>query len=134
MRLPKFFEFGTVLVYLTFTYFQDFFLEFSRHSPCILSRSMLQIVYLPSVNRVFGMQKFTDVLRDSARNFIAPPALMPKSTLLQNHQAKECVDSFFNHCTNLFGTLLQLSGHNRARQRDKLAHLLDDFASLQDEV
>ncbi|XP_043478870.1 N-alpha-acetyltransferase 35, NatC auxiliary subunit [Leptopilina heterotoma] len=112
----------------------DFFLEFSRHSPCILSRSLLQIVYLPSTSRVFGLQSFNDVLRDAARNFIAPPALMPKNVLLQNHQAKECVDTFLNHCANLFGNLLQLSGHNRARQRDKLAHLLDDFATLQDEA
>jgi len=29
---------------------------------------------------------------------------------------------------------MQLCGHNRARQRDKLAHLLEDFATLQDEV
>ncbi|XP_006607214.1 N-alpha-acetyltransferase 35, NatC auxiliary subunit isoform X2 [Apis dorsata] len=112
----------------------DFFLEFSRQSPCILSRSMLQIVYLPTTNRVFGVQNFADVLKDAARSFIAPPVLMPKSTLLQNHQAKEYVDSFMSHCVGLFGSLLQLTGHNRARQRDKLAHLLDDFAILQDEA
>lgn len=95
---------------------------------------MLQIVYLPTTNRVFGNQNFADVLRDAARNFIAPPALTPKSTLLQNHQAKEYVDNFLSHCANFFGTLLQISGHNRARQRDKLAHLLEDFVALQDEV
>lgn len=95
---------------------------------------MLQIVYLPITNRVFGVHNFADVLRDAARNFIAPPVLLPKSTLLQNHQAKEYVDSFLSHCVSLFGNLLQLSGHNRARQRDKLAHLLEDFATLQDEV
>ncbi|XP_012277568.1 N-alpha-acetyltransferase 35, NatC auxiliary subunit [Orussus abietinus] len=112
----------------------DFFLEFSRQSPCILSRSMLQIVYLPTTNRVFGTQNFADVLRDAARNFIAPPSLMPKSTLLQNHQAKEYVDNFLSHCVSIFGSLLQLTGHNRARQRDKLAHLLEEFAALQDEA
>lgn len=112
----------------------DFFLEFSRQSPCILSRSMLQIVYLPTTNRVFGVHNFADVLRDAARNFVAPPSLMPKSTLLQNYQAKEYVESFLSHCVSLFGSLLQLSGHNRARQRDKLAHLLEDFAALQDEA
>lgn len=95
---------------------------------------MLQIVYLPITNRVFGVHNFADVLRDAARNFIAPPVLMPKSTLLLNHQAKEYVDSFLLHCVSLFASLLQLSGHNRARQRDKLAHLLEDFATLQDEV
>lgn len=29
---------------------------------------------------------------------------------------------------------VQVCGYNRARQRDKLARLLDDFASLQDEA
>ena len=94
---------------------------------------MLQIVYLPT-NRVFGTQNFTDALKDAARNFTAPPVLMPKSTLLQNQQAKEYVDSFLAHCGTLFGSLLQLSGHNRARQRDKIAHLLEDFGALHDEV
>jgi hypothetical protein len=32
------------------------------------------------------------------------------------------------------GTLVQICGNNRARQRDKLAHLLEEFAGLQDEV
>ena len=119
---------------LIFSFLQDFFLEFSRQSPCILSRSMLQIVYLPIANRVFGVHNFPDVLKDAAKNFIAPPALMPKSTLLQNHQAKECVDNFLIHCANFFSTLLQTSGHNRARQRDRLAYLFENFAALQDEV
>ncbi|KAK0090668.1 hypothetical protein PV325_009411 [Microctonus aethiopoides] len=112
----------------------EFHLEFSRQSPCILSRSMLQIIYIPGDDRVLGMHNFTDVLKEAARNFTAPPALLPKNTLLQNHQARDCVETFFYHCTSLFGTLLQLTGHNRARQRDKLAHMLEDFATLHDEA
>jgi hypothetical protein len=49
-------------------------------------------------------------------------------------QAKEYVETFLSHCVRPFGNLVQLCGHNRARQRDKLAHLLEDFATLQDEV
>ncbi|GLH12633.1 N-alpha-acetyltransferase 35, NatC auxiliary subunit homolog [Gryllus bimaculatus] len=112
----------------------DFFIDFSRHGPCILSRSILQLLYLPQSNKVFGTLSFVDVLRDAAKNFIFPPALMPKSTLLNNPQAKEYVDTFLNHCVRPFGNLIQLCGHNRARQRDKLAHLLEDFATLQDEA
>lgn len=33
-----------------------------------------------------------------------------------------------------FTLFIQLCGHNRARQRDKLSHLLEDYAALQDEV
>ncbi|KAL7295496.1 hypothetical protein TKK_0011143 [Trichogramma kaykai] len=112
----------------------DFFMEFSRSSPCILSRSLLQIVYLPTPNRVFGVQNLTDVLKEAARNFIAPPVLMPKNNLLQNHQAKDCIDNFLVHCANFFSTLLQISGHNRARQRDRIAYLFENFAALQDEA
>lgn len=106
---------------------------------------MLQIVYLPGMNRfsnpsevfrsrVFGAHNFTDVLKDAARNFIAPPALMAKSNLLQNHEAREYVDKFLTHCANFFGNLLQTCGHNRARQRDRLAYLFESFALLQEEV
>ncbi|OXU25008.1 hypothetical protein TSAR_013448 [Trichomalopsis sarcophagae] len=128
-------RFKTVTKITSYTSFHgalDFFLEFSRQSPCILSRSMLQIVYL--FNRVFVTDNFADLLKDAARNFIAPPALMPRSTLLQSHQAKECVDNFLAHCANFFSTLLQTTGHNRARQRDRLAYLFDNFAALQDEA
>ncbi|CAG2056103.1 unnamed protein product [Timema podura] len=111
----------------------DFFIEFSRQGPCILSRSILQLLYLPLFNKVFGTLNFADVLKDAAKNFIFPPVLMPKSTLLLNPQAKEYVDTFLTHCVRPFGNLVQLCGHNRARQRDKLAHLLEDFATLQDE-
>jgi len=41
---------------------------------------------------------------------------------------------FFDRCAPVFAALLMVCGHNRARQRDKLAHILDDFASLQIEV
>jgi hypothetical protein len=67
---------------------QDFFIEFSQHGPCILSRSVLQLLYLPKYNKVFGTFNVVDVLKDAAKNFIFPPALMPKSTLLSNAQVK----------------------------------------------
>ncbi|XP_047117250.1 N-alpha-acetyltransferase 35, NatC auxiliary subunit [Schistocerca piceifrons] len=120
--------------YTSFHSALDFFIDFSRHGPCILSRSILQLLYLPQCNKVFGSLNFVDVLRDAAKNFIFPPALMPRSTLLNNQQAKEFVESFLGHCVRPFGNLIQLCGHNRARQRDKLAHLLEDFAALQDEA
>jgi hypothetical protein len=96
--------------------------------------------------------------------FIAPPVLMPKNPLYNNPQvtwyddasivctcskltlslsrfsmmhitqAKECVDSFFFYNEHTFVMFLEICGFNRARQRDKIARLLDNFASLQDEV
>ena len=51
-----------------------------------------------------------------------------------NQQAKEYVESFLGHCVRPFCTLVQISGHNRARQRDKLSHLLEELSALQEEV
>jgi hypothetical protein len=49
-------------------------------------------------------------------------------------KAKECIDSFFFYNGHIFVNFLRICGFNRARQRDKIARLLDNFASLQDEV
>ncbi|XP_075215671.1 N-alpha-acetyltransferase 35 isoform X2 [Lycorma delicatula] len=111
----------------------DMFIEMSRSNPCIVSRSVMQLLYLPQCNRSSG-NGWVEALKDAARAFISPPSLSPKSTLLSNPQAKEYVDSFLNRCVRPFSNLIQLCGHNRARQRDKLAHLLEDFATLQDEA
>jgi len=32
------------------------------------------------------------------------------------------------------GSLIQIAGHNLARQRDKFGHILQDLAALQEEV
>ncbi|KAG5899726.1 hypothetical protein JTB14_030114 [Gonioctena quinquepunctata] len=106
----------------------DFFIDFSKSSPCILSRSALQLLY-PGTNPTNSK----DILKDSVKSFICPPALLSK-TLLGNSQAKHYVDTFLTHCSRPFINFLQLCGHNRARQRDKLAHLLEEFTTLQDEA
>lgn len=121
------------------------------------------MLYLPVPSKVFGLTNLTDVLKDSVKAFIAPPVLMPKNPLYNNPQvyfmmqpwhameniflnllslcislfrmqAKECVDSFFFYNEHTFVMFLEICGFNRARQRDKIARLLDNFASLQDEV
>ncbi|CAH1969133.1 unnamed protein product [Acanthoscelides obtectus] len=106
----------------------DFFIEFSKTSPCILSRSALQLLYSGSKE-----SNLRDIVREAVKSFICPPALLSKS-LLSNSQAKHYVDTFLSHCTRPFQNFLQLCGHNRARQRDKLAHLLEEFSTLQDEA
>ncbi|KAK9890677.1 hypothetical protein WA026_012029 [Henosepilachna vigintioctopunctata] len=106
----------------------DFFIDFSKTGPCILSRSALQLVF-PVNNSKFMKEQ----VKDAVKAFIAPPSLTVKS-FLGNQQAKQYVDSFLMHCIRPFANFLQLCGHNRARQRDKLANLLEDFCILQDEA
>ncbi|GAB0100544.1 N-alpha-acetyltransferase 35, NatC auxiliary subunit homolog [Sergentomyia squamirostris] len=111
----------------------NFFMDFSKKSgQCLLSRSMLRFIYLNHVR----VSSFTDYLKESARIFIAPPVLMSRTALATNAQARECVESFFNYTPNMHTmyVFLQICGYNRARQRDKLARLLEEFAKLQQEA
>lgn len=65
----------------------NFFMEFSKKSgQCLLSRSVLQILYLPCPNKVFGTTDLTEVLKESVKSFIAPPVLLPKNPLMLNPQ------------------------------------------------
>ncbi|XP_068626946.1 N-alpha-acetyltransferase 35, NatC auxiliary subunit isoform X2 [Battus philenor] len=127
----------------------DFFMEFSRQRACILSRSALQLLYLsPSPATTASMAQsaiasplgqprpphpFVEILRESIRSFVNPPAITPKSPV-GTSQAREYVENFLLRCVRPFAVLLQVCGHNRARQRDKLALLLDEFAALQEEA
>ncbi|XP_073402099.1 N-alpha-acetyltransferase 35, NatC auxiliary subunit isoform X3 [Dendrobates tinctorius] len=112
----------------------DFFCEFSEQSPCVLSRSLLQTTFLVDNKKVFGTHLIQDMIKDALRSFVSPPVLSSKCSLYNNHQAKDYIDSFVTHCVRPFCSLIQIHGHNRARQRDKLGHILEDFATLQDEA
>ncbi|XP_077416930.1 N-alpha-acetyltransferase 35, NatC auxiliary subunit [Vanacampus margaritifer] len=112
----------------------DFFYEFSEQSPCVLSRSLLQTTFLIDNKKVFGTHLMQDMIKDALRYFVSPPVLSYKCCLFNNHQAKDYIDSFVTHCSRPFCSLVQIHGHNRARQRDKLGHILEEFATLQDEA
>ncbi|XP_013149597.1 PREDICTED: N-alpha-acetyltransferase 35, NatC auxiliary subunit isoform X2 [Papilio polytes] len=121
----------------------DFFMEFSRQRSCILSRSALQLLYLsPSPATSLSVaatapprpHPFVEILRESIRSFVNPPALALKSPAGTTPQGRELVEKFLVRCVRPFAVLLQVCGHNRARQRDKLALLLDEFAALQEEA
>lgn len=112
----------------------DFFCEFSEQSPCVLSRSLLQTTFLIDNKKVFGTHLMQDLIKDALRSFVSPPVLSSKCSLYNNPQAKDYMDSFLTHCSRPFCSLIQIHGHNRARQRDKLGHILEEFATLQDEA
>uniref|UniRef100_A0A8C7IQ73 N-alpha-acetyltransferase 35, NatC auxiliary subunit n=1 Tax=Oncorhynchus kisutch TaxID=8019 RepID=A0A8C7IQ73_ONCKI len=87
----------------------DFFCEFSEQSPCVLSRSLLQ------VSNILPRDCFKHIL---------------KVFFFSNNGLKRlCSVSLQPFCS-----LIQIHGHNRARQRDKLGHILEEFATLQDEA
>ncbi len=57
-----------------------------------------------------------------------------RSSLANQPQAKEYVDAFLTHAVRPMTAIFQITGNNRARQRDKWGHLLEDLASLQEGV
>lgn len=116
----------------------NFFLEFSKKAgACLLSRSILQHLFFrdaPNSHKIFGVNEVDQMLKKSIREFIAPPVLTPEHPLYGNPMAKDCVDSFFFYNQLTFVSFIEICGYNRARQRDKLAKLLDGFANLQEEA
>ena len=54
--------------------------------------------------------------------------------MYNNVEVKQYVDALMTRAVRPVCTVLQVLGHNRARQRDKWAHLLDEMVGLQDEV
>lgn len=116
----------------------NFFIDFSKKSgQCLLSRSILQIIFFGNKKNVKGTNPFEEFLKESIKLFTAPPILMSKNSVSNNIEAKKYVDSFLKYCINLhtFTYFLQICGYNRARQRDKLARLIEEgFGNLQDEA
>ncbi|KAL3227940.1 hypothetical protein MRX96_003877 [Rhipicephalus microplus] len=80
----------------------------ARPWPCVLSRSVVQLLYLPCPGKVLGNLTYGG--------------------------RPQGVNAFLNHCVRPFTSMVHISGHNRARQRDKLTHLLEELAVLQDEA
>uniref|UniRef100_A0A8C2LXA7 N-alpha-acetyltransferase 35, NatC auxiliary subunit n=2 Tax=Cricetulus griseus TaxID=10029 RepID=A0A8C2LXA7_CRIGR len=102
----------------------DFFCEFSEQSPCVLSRSLCCKPLSSWITK--RTLDLTDMLKEALWSLVSPSVLSPKCCLYNNHQAKDCIDSFVTHCVRPFCSFVQIHGHNRARQRE--------FATLQDEA
>lgn len=109
-----------------------FFNDFSKMTPsCVVSRSMLQLFYLPPSGLVFGEAPFAKIIKDSCKQFIRPPILSGELTVDAN--TKEIVEGFFNRCLIPFKSVIQTYGNNRARQREKIAIVLKDFGCVMEE-
>ncbi|KAI2798985.1 N-alpha-acetyltransferase 35 NatC auxiliary subunit [Blomia tropicalis] len=86
---------------------------------CVVSRSMLQLFYLPQTGLIFGETLFLKIVKESCKQFIKPPVLCNNINL--DSGTKDIVDAFFNRCLVPFKNIIQTYGHNRARQREKIA-------------
>ena len=122
----------------------DFFDNFSRNeggATCVLSRSVLQLAYVPQTNTTTSRDQFMDILKDTIYQFIRPPSLQlilsqnksQSSNLNNNCKVRQTVDAFVTQSLRPMMSLLQIQGHNRARQREKLSLLLEEMTAFQSE-
>ena len=137
----------------------EYFVELSTFTPCVLSRSVAQILYQPlhifhtSGNTALASSlrmntstsggsgcsmpfvSFQEQLREACKTFLAPPVLTMCKTAPYNARAiREYVEGFFSQCCRPMCMLIQTFGHNRARQRDKIPNLLEELALVQEEA
>ena len=111
----------------------DFFCDFSRFyaGTCVLSRSVLQLTYVPQACTPASRDSFVELIKDASNRFIRPPCL--QSRFISTNGSKQAIEAFFIQSLRPMLSLLQIQGHNRARQREKLAQILDEMTAFQSE-
>ncbi|VDM41834.1 unnamed protein product [Toxocara canis] len=112
-----------------------FFLRsFSVSGSCVLSRSLLQLVYLPNDDRIMGRTHLSAVIIESLRLFAAPPILDPTCSLSSDSRCVATWDEFISDAVKVFLGVIQMFGLNLARQREKIVCCVEDFSALQNEA
>ena len=111
----------------------DFVSEFSRKSPCVLSRSVIQLLAYHN-GRVFGKVQLHEMLRETIKYFNCSPVLADMSPLGNNQEAKDIATAFIGKASAVMLSLLHAHGHNRARQRERLGDMLEELGNLQEEA
>jgi len=118
----------------------EFFLEYSiQEKPSLFIRSLLLLSYLPSAQgcllssrKLFGQISFAEQVKFDIRRFIIPPLLTLKHLSI-DQETMSYAENFFQRSCVPFSNLFYALCNNRARTREKLANLLDEFSVLQDE-
>ncbi|KAH8284585.1 hypothetical protein KR018_004942, partial [Drosophila ironensis] len=113
---------------------QNFFIEYSKKSgQCILSRSVLQSLFSANIRLMHGKLPMKQFLRHSVQSFNSPPVLNAKHPVAADPKVQQHLENFFRYCINMntFTQFIRICGFNRARQRDKLARLIENFDTIQ---
>ena len=118
----------------------EFFVEYSNNEkPSLFVRSLLLLSYLPSAQgcllssrKLFGEVSFADQVKYEIRLFILPPLLTLKYLTI-DQETSTYAENFFQRACVPFSNLFYSLCNNRARTREKLSNLLEEFSVLQDE-
>lgn len=115
----------------------DFFDNFSYEQPTILIRSLILYHYMPlGTGKVFNKHKLTDLIADELRAFNSPPLFSPayKNTLMSHEHVKLVLGAFLSSAAHVLDNLFAAKCNTRARQRERLAVLLEELGVLQSEA
>lgn len=115
----------------------DEFDQFCLQHPGILVRSILLYHYLPAgTGKVFNKTRLPDLIADELRTYNLPPPVNPafKSSLMAHEHVKLVMNAFYISAAHVMEGLFAAKCNTRARQREKLAMLLEELGVLQSEA
>lgn len=115
----------------------DEFDQFSHQQPSILIRSILLHHYLPvGTGKVYNKIRLSELVAEELRAYNAPPAVNPlfRSSLMSHEHVKLVMNTFFVSAAHVLEGLFAAKCNTRARQREKLAMLLEELGVLQSEA
>lgn len=99
------------------------FSKYFRPASCVISRSFLQMLYLP--NRIVSMMK--EVLLQSINDYCEPLI-----QAIKKDEAKfTALNEFLEESSTTFSLAVVLFGHNSARQHERFPGLILSFKNLQ---
>ncbi|CAF0815780.1 unnamed protein product [Didymodactylos carnosus] len=117
----------------------EYFIEYSTYyKPTLFIRSLLLLSYLPSAQgqllsgrKIFGQFVFSDYIKLEMKSFILPPIFALKYIQI-DQTTYDIIENFFQRSAVPFSDLFYSLCNNRARTREKLSNLLEEFSVLQD--
>ncbi|MFH4974108.1 hypothetical protein AB6A40_000817 [Gnathostoma spinigerum] len=112
----------------------SFLKSFSLDGSCVLTRSLLQLTYLPADFRVLGRTPFAAVVIDSFRASTSPPVLSLTDQTYWTVECKAIWEEFVDIAVRVFLGVIQMFGQNITRQREIVVCVIDDLSELYNEA
>jgi len=119
---------------LTLVEVMDFFDKFSLRSPDILVRSLLLTNFIPpSTGKVFNRVRMPDMITDELRHFNLAAPVHPtyRATLMAHDDVRLVMMAYQESAAHVLTGIYSAKCNTRARQREKLAYVLEDLGMLQ---
>lgn len=107
----------------------DFFLLFNRRSPGLLARAKLYLM-LGSRDKLLGRIGIVYLVADAVRDFDAIDPGINKAISTNDSDLKPVLANYYTQFGNTFCDIFKVLCNNRARQRRKLAKMLDKMQTL----